>query len=405
MDGKRYIVAKARDHMVRARTSLLTSSPFFGTLAMRLKLQEDWSEKTMAVDGVSIFYNPEFSLSLPLHHLKTVLAHGCLHVLLGHHERRGGRDISTWNDAADYAINPILDRDQNFSLPEEALLSKHFYDMPAEEIYAKLVKDSFGGGKEKKSGGKGKAEGGTSGGGKGSNSREKPNPMGEVRDKPKDAPSSASQDAWKGSASNLVKKLANGGSVPAHVEALVDGLVNPTVSWEEMLRQYMTKISRDDFSWRRPDRRFVSGGLYLPSAYSEQVGDVVIAIDVSGSINKPLLETFLSEVQNILEEVAFDSVIVLQCNTVITSVNQYFPGEDIDPKVVGRGGTRFQPVFDWVEEYNITPDVLLYFTDLRLLKRFAPKDPGYPVVWAKVPAPAGWVPTFGEIIQLEEKNQ
>lgn len=406
MDGKRYISAKAKDSLVRARTSLLTSSPFFGTLAMRLRLEEDWSEETMAVDGVSIFYSPEFVNSLKLHHLKTVLAHECLHVLLGHHERRGGREPGRWNVAADYAVNPILDRDKNFTLPEGALLSREFYDMSAEAIYAKLQKRGNGDGKEGKKGGESgsgkKSPSGRADGKEGNGQKQIPNPMGRVKDLPKGAPTSAKQESWKGIASNLVNKLAPGGSVPAHVQELVQSLVSPKVRWEELLRQYMAKLSRDDFSWRRPDRRFVADGMYLPSAHSEQMGDIFIAIDVSGSINKPLLERFLSEVSGILEEVSFSSVVILQCNTRVTKVDQYFSGDEISPKVVGRGGTSFQPVFDWVEEHAFSPDVLLYFTDLRIAASRAPKDPGYPVIWARVPFKGQvWEPDFGSVVELE----
>jgi hypothetical protein len=46
--------------MVKARTALLLSQPFFGTLALRLKMLEDAAISTASVDGRVLRYNPAF---------------------------------------------------------------------------------------------------------------------------------------------------------------------------------------------------------------------------------------------------------------------------------------------------------------------------------------------------------
>lgn len=61
----------------------------------------------------------------------------------------------------------------------------------------------------------------------------------------------------------------------------------------------------------------------------------------------------------------------------------------------GGGGTRFSPVFDWIADAKVRPDLSLYFTDAE--GEFPRHPPEYPVVWlvkgrAKVP--------WGERIQL-----
>jgi len=228
-----------------------------------------------------------------------------------------------------------------------------------------------------------------------------------VKDAPKDGKSSTTQESWKGAAANAVRKFSEGGSVSAAIAEMVDGLVDPKMTWREELRKYMTTISRDDFSWEKPNRRFVCQGLYLPSAHSEKMGDIVLAIDTSGSINKKALEMFMSEVRSILEEVEFDSLQILQCNTRVVSAEQFFPGDEISTEVKGGGGTRFQPVFDWVEEYAFTPDVLLYFTDLAIPEQHKPKDPGYPVLWIEGPVISKYrkQPEFGEVITLTNDEE
>jgi len=92
----------------RARVQLLLSQPFFGTLCLRLKLVPVPSFPTMATDGQRIVYNPAFVEKLTPSELEGVLAHEVMHLALSHHCRRGERDAQLWNQATDYAVNPIL---------------------------------------------------------------------------------------------------------------------------------------------------------------------------------------------------------------------------------------------------------------------------------------------------------
>src|ERR1700751_3598349 len=89
----------------KARTTLLLDHPFFGTLLFRLAARPGASIKTMATDGVSRLYNPEFVESLNAEELAGVLAHEVMHPELQRHTRRGDRDTYRWNVACDYAIN------------------------------------------------------------------------------------------------------------------------------------------------------------------------------------------------------------------------------------------------------------------------------------------------------------
>ena len=118
----------------KARTALLLDHPFFGSLLFGLKSRESWSVKTMATDGISLYWNPEFVASLNAATLAGTLAHEVMHPALHHHVRRGRRDPKQWNVACDYAINPLL-IDAGLSLPEGILLNNRFRGMSAEQIY------------------------------------------------------------------------------------------------------------------------------------------------------------------------------------------------------------------------------------------------------------------------------
>jgi predicted metal-dependent peptidase len=118
----------------KARTALLLDHPFFGTLLFRLGARARSSIATMATDGVSLYFNPEFVDSLSSAELIGVLAHETMHPALQHHTRRGGREPKRWNMACDYAINPLL-VDAGLTLPKNVLLDDRFCGMSAERIY------------------------------------------------------------------------------------------------------------------------------------------------------------------------------------------------------------------------------------------------------------------------------
>jgi predicted metal-dependent peptidase len=87
----------------KARTALLLDHPFFGTLLFRLGAQARSSIATMATDGVSLYFNPQFVETLSAAEIAGTLAHEVMHPALQHHTRRGGRNPRRWNMACDYA--------------------------------------------------------------------------------------------------------------------------------------------------------------------------------------------------------------------------------------------------------------------------------------------------------------
>ena len=125
----------------KARTSLILDHPFFGSLLFRLKGRECRSIQTMATDGVSLFYNPEFVETLNAATLAGTLAHEVMHPALHHHVRRSGRNLKRWNVACDFAINPLL-VDAGLSLPDGVLIDNRFRGMSAEQIYNLLESES-----------------------------------------------------------------------------------------------------------------------------------------------------------------------------------------------------------------------------------------------------------------------
>ena len=69
------------------------------------------------------------------------------------------------------------------------------------------------------------------------------------------------------------------GKLPAGLARLVDEILNPSVPWEELLRDYMTRITNDNESWARRNRRFAN--VYLPARRDERMGEIVVIDDGS----------------------------------------------------------------------------------------------------------------------------
>src|SRR3990172_5149692 len=102
----------------KARTALILDQPWWGSLALRLRIEPQpatWFlangfPPTAAVDGVTLLYCTEFFEQLTPGRRSTVIAHEVYHAANGHMSRRGHRDANLWNQAADFVTNLELIR-------------------------------------------------------------------------------------------------------------------------------------------------------------------------------------------------------------------------------------------------------------------------------------------------------
>jgi predicted metal-dependent peptidase len=405
----------------RARVRLLLSQPFFGSLCLRLKLASG-EVSTMATDGQRIFYDPSFVQRLSADELEGTLAHEVLHCALGHHCRRGQRDPALWNQAADLAINPLLLKN-GFTLPAGALVEQAFQDLGAEEIYVRLLE------RQQKNDAKGttppsaqprsSAEAGattTSPGqspvdaGPGSSptpitGQTRPGAFGEVLDAQEQngeaasaAETSRQQKEWAIAAEQAVRSAKSCGREPAGVARPLVESRRSRQDWRRILREFISAGAPSDYRWSPPNRRYIARGLYLPSVERSRLGEIVVAIDTSGSVRRSQIEQFAGEIEAIAEQAQPEGIHVVYCDARVQSWERFAPGEAIELHPRGRGGTDFRPVFSWVAEQQLAPACLVYLTDL-CCDSF-PKPPEYPVLWVtgsdrKAP--------FGETVRLEEE--
>lgn len=97
--------------------------PFFYPMIARLIIRENLNlkYKTMATDGVSIHYDPNFVFSHTDDEIMWVVAHEVLHNTLYHFLRcpSGETMAGIWNTATDYALNQLLTPIDPSSPPEK----------------------------------------------------------------------------------------------------------------------------------------------------------------------------------------------------------------------------------------------------------------------------------------------
>ena len=158
--------------------------------------------------------------------------------------------------------------------------------------------------------------------------------------------------------------------------------------------------ARNDYNWTRPNRRYISSGIILPSLISEELPEVVIAVDTSCSITEKQLSTFASEASAVLG--AYETTIrVIYCDARVRGEKVFTRADlPLELELRGGGGTKFEPVFEHITENQYTPSCLIYFTDLA--GSFPEHEPDYPVMWL-VPKPRDdqerTVP-FGDIVKF-----
>jgi len=385
-------VKNSRERITIARTNLVIDHPFYGVLALQLHVVEDTTGEvqTMATDGESLFYNSAFVQSLSQPEIMGCVAHEVMHCAMGHQWRREGRDHEKWNHACDYAINPIVlgsaNAQSGFSLklPAGVLYDKQYEGQSAEWIYAHL-RETAGKSGSGKPGANGKGKGKPSCGCDG------------IRDAKDGAPSA---QEWRVLANEAANAARQAGKLPGALSGFVEQLNEAKIDWRAALRRFVQEyVLHSDYTWKRSAARYISTGNYLPSAFSEQTPPIGVAFDTSGSISDGELTAFVAELQSIIDEVKPEVVYSIQCDAKVTAEHvEYYP-EDLLGKVAihGRGGTRFEPVFDYIEERGLRPACLVYLTDLE--GSFPQVEPDYPVIWVSVNK--GTAP-FGETIHLND---
>ena len=406
------------DLIMTARINLLLNQPFFGALTLRLKLVDasKWC-KTAATDGRHLFYNREFIKELTPKQLRFLLSHEVLHCIFDHIGRKGGRDPKIWNLANDYIVNYTLMnsivKEKNAEMPKDGLYSDKYTDeMTSEEVY-RLLEQEFKKNPSLLAALKTLDEHLEMEGGSGKDKDGNPDPGSETGvDYSEHAPSYSGEELDKIRQELKVALIhsvqSNTGKLPAGVERMVQQLVNPTISWRELLTNSIQSCFKDDYTFAKPSRRSWYSTCILPSQKTMETIDVCISIDTSGSIGQAKFTAFLSEVKGIMEQYE-DYRLHIWCIDAKIYNHQTFTPENADDiceyKLFGGGGNDFPLNWKYMKEEELVPELFVVFSDGYPCGSWG--DPNYcPTIFVianewdkKIEAPFGQTVYMGDVTE------
>ena len=357
---------EAENKLIQARVRMLMRHPFFGQLALRLKLVEadDWCP-TAAVDGRNFYYNSEFVNKLDPDEVVFLVGHELGHCIFEHFLRREDRQPKLWNMAGDYVINYILKRERIGAVitKVQILLDNKYADWTTEDVYDDILKSGMAPketldvhldlGGEGNDGKNGQGPGDKGGKGKGN-----PNPLSsEERKKLQDELKEAMIQAAQG---------AGAGNVPQEIQRMINTLTEPKMNWRQYIRTSIESNLKFDYTFMRPNRKGWHTGAILPGMNNDQMIDIALGIDASGSIDQRMLTDFVSEVAGIMDQFGEYRIRIWQFDTNVYAFDEFThdDGRDMrDYQITGGGGTEFTVNWQFMKDQGIEPDQFIMFTD------------------------------------------
>jgi len=163
------------------------------------------------------------------------------------------------------------------------------------------------------------------------------------------------------------------GNIPGTIVSQIDNLLNKkksVIPWNKALRMFVANSTESnlDYTMKRISKRF---GI-RPGTKKEDVLELAVGIDTSGSINDELLNIFFNEIYWIWKNDV--NITIYEADTKIQ--NKYKYKGKFTGKIHGRGGTNLEPILKETEKKY---DALVYFTDFyapRINKKY-----NIPILW------------------------
>jgi predicted metal-dependent peptidase len=288
--------------------------------------------------------------------------------------RLNGRDHQRWNAAGDYVINLIV-RDAGMILPPTDLLDDRYADWTTDAVYDDLPENPL-------------------------SNFLKLKPWDGEQDVIENNQIIKDRGAFEAEIQVAVQQAAEAakaqGKLPANLETIIESITDPKVDWKTVLARFLRANNKSDFSWAKPNRRFIANGMYLPSLHTPALEEIAVAVDTSGSVSDKELELFTSETSHILLDTNPERVHFLQCDTEVCSDEEYTK-DNLPLKVTykGRGGTMFSPVIDYINERYPNVSALVYLTDLG--SNDFGVEPNFPVLWVTTDLEEA---PYGQVIKI-----
>tara|TARA_R110000824_G_scaffold49490_1_gene139000 strand:+ start:138 stop:1415 length:1278 start_codon:yes stop_codon:yes gene_type:complete len=372
------------ERIIKTKVDLNKTHPFFSYILMNMQIEKTKHTEevpTMAVGQYgNLYWNKEFVDTLDNDELKFVLAHEVGHIATLTFQRLGKRDMTLWNIATDLIINYML-LDEGFRAPKGILVPDHrgvyifqsgksgkdikidLNDKNAEQVYEDLAKHAKAIKKITNADGKGNYEGQVGKHMEGDdddagNSTGKGTTEGDQK---------ANENKWKRKAVEGATQAKMRGNMSASMERMLEGVLEPVVDWRSKLFAYITNDLPVDYTMRTPSRRFISTGVYSPTVIRESL-ELVVGIDISGSISHEEYVEFMSEVVGIANSYRQVKMRVIAWACHVDERDDIEVTQDTQDdlmrcKFYGGGGTELSCLTRYIEEKEYKTKLMVVLTD------------------------------------------
>lgn len=371
--------------IVKATAQLTMDHPFVSAILLKHPIKERTDIKTLAVDGRGqIYYNPKFIDTLSVPQVVWGLAHEVFHRIGQHALRKRHRSHKKWNYAGDAWINDVLDEAKIGTRIEGCVNIPGSKDDTVENIYDKLPKDGDGKGPGKGPPGEGEGEGEGEGGpngqpedndGIGDDILNENMPVDEAERKQLEA----EMKIEVAEAAQIAKAR---GRLPGVLAKIAEQIIDVKTPWFDILERYMVGMTKNEYSWKRPNRKFAASDIYLPSIDNvPKMGKVVCQVDISGSVSMPEIHHYGGHIKRIVEMCRPEQVHVIYTDTHVQKHEVFEEGEEVSINYHSGGGTDMCEGYRWLDREGLGGeiDVFITLTD------------GYTDFPDKVDVPSIWV--------------
>jgi len=366
---------------------------------------------TAYTDGVNKKYGREFVAKLSDAELRGLVLHENLHVALKHmirFKKEFREDGMVINMAADYAVNDIImqihESDSAFiKLPEGGLWDIKYRGWDVRSIYDDIRKQN----PKRKDPQRGKDGGGGSGDEEVMvNGRKVKGESIDEHDFSSDK--NLSPEETKSLEGKIEQALRQGGILAGRmggkVPRIIDELLQPKVDWRDVLREFVSSAvaGKDEYTWRKFNRHMMANDLYIPSLENETIGELVVAIDTSGSIGGVELTEFATELASICNVCYPEKVRVLWWDTDVHGEQVFSNDYSNIAKLLkpqGGGGTRVSCVNNYIKKESIKAEAVIVFTD-GYVEREIQWDVSCPTLWM-VTQNKHFTPPTGKVVKYE----
>jgi predicted metal-dependent peptidase len=337
---------------------------------------------TAATNGCDEMYGRDFIDALSVPEVAFVVVHESFHKMYRHlttWQKLWQEDARLTNMACDYVINlEIVTRDPSgtiVAMPQKdgkpvGLIDRRFKGMNTKQVFDILKQEQEEGG------------GGGGGDGEGIDHHDWEGASELTKDEKEQLAKQVDQAIRQGmiAAQKMHGKGAGGMS-----RELTD-ILEPKVDWREQLREFIntTCAGRDYSSWRKPNRRFLSSDMIMPSLVGERVKNIIIGCDTSGSITNEDHARNLSETDAILSVVTPDKLHIIYWDHEMAGHEVYDDSTRgsfrTSTKPVGGGGTNPGAMEAYLKEQDIKADCIIMFTD-GYVPNWGNDWNGAPILW------------------------